>query len=55
MSGAAVTGFIKAAAGIMPVDCPGIENVNLSSLVDGHFDYVVQIDEIMQIMGVHDV
>ena len=48
-------GFIKAAAGIMPVECPGIENVNLSKLVDGHFDYVEQIDEIMQIIDIHAV
>ena len=48
-------GFVKAAGGLMPVDCPGVENVNLSSLVDGHFDYAQKIDEILQIIGVHDV
>lgn len=49
------SGFVKAAGGLMPVDCPGVENVNLSSLVDGHFDYAQKIDEILQIIGVHDV
>ena len=40
-------GFIKAAGGILPVDCPGVENVNLSNVIDGHFDYVTKIDDIM--------
>lgn len=48
-------GFVKAASGIMPVDCPGIDNVNLSALVDGHFDYVEQIDDIMQIIDINKV
>lgn len=37
------------------MDCPGVENVNLSKLVDGHFDYVEQIDEIMQIIDINGV
>ena len=28
-------GFIKAAGGLCPVDVPGIENVNLSSIIEG--------------------
>ena len=52
---AVFAGFIKAAGGIMPVNCAGIENVNLSKLVDGHFDYVQQIDEIMQIIDINSV
>lgn len=48
-------GFVKAAGGLMPVDCPGVENVNLSSLVDGHFDYAQKIDEILQIIDIHAV
>lgn len=43
-------GFIKGAGGISPVDCPGVENVNLSNLISGHFDYATKIDEIVDLL-----
>lgn len=44
------TGFIKGAGGISPVDCPGVENVNLSNLISGHFDYSARINEILELL-----
>ena len=52
---ACLAGFVKAAGGLAPVDCPGVQNVNLSNLVNGHFDYVQKIDEIMEIIAVNIV
>ena len=43
-------GFIKGAGGISPVDCPGVENVNLSNLISGHFDYAVKMPEIVELL-----
>ncbi len=43
-------GFIKGAGGISPVDCPGVENVNLSNLIAGHFDYATKIQEIVELL-----
>lgn len=34
------SGWVKAAAGLCPVEVPGIENVNLSGVVAGHFEYL---------------
>ena len=35
------TGFMKPAAGLVPIEqVGGVENVNLTPLVDGHFAYV---------------
>lgn len=48
-------GFVKTAGGLTPVDCPGVQNVNLSNLVNGHFDYVQKIDEIMEVIAVNFV
>ena len=45
-----VAGFIKGAGGISPVDCPGVENVNLSNLISGHFDYAVKMPEIVELL-----
>jgi Protein of unknown function (DUF726) len=32
------------------VDCPGVENVNLSNLISGHFDYAVKMTEIVELL-----
>ena len=40
------------AAGLAPVEVEGVENVSLSSLVNGHFEYVQRIDEIMECLQV---
>lgn len=45
-----LAGFIKGAGGISPVDCPGVENVNLSNLISGHFDYAVKMTEIVELL-----
>jgi Protein of unknown function (DUF726) len=44
------SGFIKGAGGISPVDCPGVENVNLSLIISGHFDYAVKMTEIVELL-----
>jgi hypothetical protein len=32
-----------------------VENVNLSRLVNGHFDYLTAMDEILEVINMHDV
>jgi hypothetical protein len=32
-----------------------VENVNLSRLVDGHSDYLTAMDEILEVINMHDV
>lgn len=34
-------------AGLMEVTAPGVENVDLSSLVNSHFDYNTRIKDIL--------
>ncbi|WIA28167.1 hypothetical protein OEZ86_010735 [Tetradesmus obliquus] len=43
------------AAGIWKVDVPGVENVNLSRLVNGHSDYLTAMAEILEVINLHDV
>ena len=50
----ASSGFVRQASGLCPVPCPGVENVNLTSLVDGHFDYMHRMNEILDILGVSE-
>jgi hypothetical protein len=33
------------------VGVPGVENVNLSRVVDGHMDYLTKMDEILDILN----
>lgn len=49
----ASSGFLRQASGLCPVLCPGVENVNLSSLVAGHFEYMPCIAEILDLLHVH--
>ena len=44
-------GFIKDAAGFSPAPFPGIENVNLTSLIQGHFEYTEKAAEILELIG----
>ena len=46
-------GFIKDAAGLGPVAFPGIENVNLTGLIGGHFDYSEKSGEILDLIDLH--
>ena len=43
-------GIAKPAAGLAPVEVDGIENVSLSSVVGGHFDYIGGLDEILDLL-----
>ncbi len=45
------SGFTRAAAGLTPVGVPNVENVDLSELVTGHFDYIKKIDTIIDQLG----
>lgn len=45
------SGWMKATAGLVPIeDVPGVENVNLSNLVDGGLGHFAYIDELPAIM-----
>ena len=48
----ATSGFARQASGLCPVPCVGVENVNLTALVDGHFSYIPHMAEILDILGV---
>jgi hypothetical protein len=45
-------GFIKGAGGLCPMNCAGIENINLTSIIAGHFDYISKMPEILELVGV---
>lgn len=47
-------GFIKDAAGLMPIAIPGIENVNLTGLVQGHFEYTDKVGEILDFINLYE-
>ena len=41
------------AGGLCPVAVPGIENINLTSIIAGHFDYIRKMDEIMELVSLY--
>lgn len=43
-------GIAKSAAGLAPVEVDGIENVSLTSVVGGHFDYIGGLEEILELL-----
>ena len=45
------SGFIRPAAGLCPVDVPGVENADLTDNVKGHFDYIKKMDSIVKQLG----
>lgn len=47
-------GFIKDAAGLGPIASTGIENVNLTGLVQGHFEYIDKAGEILDFINLYD-
>lgn len=47
-------GFIKDAAGLCPAPFPGVENVNLTGLIQSHFDYIHQTGEILDLIDLYD-
>ena len=48
----ATSAFQGEAAGLAPVPCPGVENINLSALVAGHSDYLPERgSEILDLLG----
>lgn len=46
-------GFIKDAAGLGPIAMSGIENVNLTGLIQGHFEYIDKVAEILDLIGLY--
>lgn len=45
-------GFIKGAGGLCPLNCMGIENINLTSIIAGHFDYIAKMEEILELVAI---
>jgi hypothetical protein len=45
-------GISKPAAGLVPIDCAGIENINCSEIVSGHAEYLDKLDEILNLCGI---
>lgn len=42
---------VQATAGLVPIeDVPGVENVNLSNLIEGHFGYLEHLEPIIMDM-----
>jgi hypothetical protein len=39
------SGLVKGAGGLCPVDCPGVENVNLTSIITGGEASVFHLEE----------
>lgn len=50
----ASSGFACHAAGLVPVPCPGVENVNLTALVDGHLSYMPHMNEILDVLQMYN-
>lgn len=45
------SGWMKATAGLVPIEgVPGVENVNLSSLIEGHFGYLEEMRTILDML-----
>lgn len=36
-----------------PIENEGVENVNLTSVVPGHQDYINKMDEVLKILGMY--
>ena len=45
--------YTACAGGLCPVAVPGIENINLTSIIAGHFDYIRKMDEIMELVSLY--
>lgn len=41
------------AAGIEPINCPGVENVDVSAFVRNQFDYTTCLPDILEYVGVY--
>lgn len=39
--------MVRHAAGLCPVALPGVENINLSGLIEGHTAYLERMDEVL--------
>lgn len=39
--------LVRHAAGLCPVALPGVENINLSGLIEGHTAYLERMDEVL--------
>ncbi|KAK9909726.1 hypothetical protein WJX75_006627 [Coccomyxa subellipsoidea] len=46
-------GFVKGAGGLCPMKCPGIENINLTSIIAGHFDYIAKMPDILDLVAIY--
>ncbi|GLE00493.1 hypothetical protein PINS_up009250 [Pythium insidiosum] len=44
-------GWALNSAGIAPIEVPGVENVNLSSIIKGHMEYKNKIGAILDVLG----
>ena len=45
------SGWMKATAGLVPIEgVPGLENFNLTNLVEGHFGYIEELPAIMDML-----
>ncbi|KAK9817178.1 hypothetical protein WJX72_010703 [[Myrmecia] bisecta] len=47
-------GFIKEAGGLCAVNCAGVENVNLTTIIDGHFGYQKKLSEILDLIDLYN-
>lgn len=44
------TGWMRATAGLVPIEMAGVENVNLTNLVVGHFAYIEEMTTILDML-----
>lgn len=44
------TGWMKATAGLVPIEIAGVENVNVTNLVEGHFAYLESAETILDML-----
>jgi hypothetical protein len=45
------SGWMKATSGLVPIEVAGVENVNLSNLVEGHLAYLEEFENILQMLN----
>lgn len=43
-------GFLEDLGGLSPIHVPGIENIDLSAMISGHTDYVLKVQEILEML-----